>query len=109
MPPLGNELLRSQGRIAVHGSQMLGKRVARKVEEIAFQAPDGAIYLDRFVDEVAHPPGAPPVVETHLAVRIPARMEDPAAEILGHSRNCVGIVLCALFLDLPDFALECFT
>ncbi len=55
---------------------------------------------------VAHPLGAPPVEEPHLAIRIPARVQNPAAQVLSHPWHRVGVKLRAIFLDLPDLAFQ---
>ena len=62
----------------------------------------------RLVHEIAHPLGTAPVIEADFAIRIPAGMQNPAAEVLRHAGHGVGVELRTVLLDLPDFAFQSF-
>src|SRR5689334_15451976 len=57
---------------------------------------------------VAHPFRAAAVEKAYLAVRIPAGMQDPPAQVLRKPRNRVGVESRAILFDLPDFAFQRF-
>ena len=58
------------------------------------------------MDVVAFPMGSAAVEETDLAVRIPAGVQNPAAKVLGHAREGVGIAIGAVLFEAPDLAFE---
>jgi len=76
------------------------------MEEVPAEVADAALADDAFVDVVAYPMGFTAVKETDLAVRIPAGVEDPAAEVLSEAGEGVGVAVGAVFLETPDFAFE---
>src|SRR5260370_35690423 len=67
---------------------------------------DTPIYYYRLMHIVAHPLGVPPVEEPHFAIRIPARVQNPAAQVLRHAWHGVGVKLRTVLLDLPDLAFQ---
>src|ERR1035441_7334885 len=69
---------------------------------------DGAIDANGLVNERPNPFRLAPVEEAHLAVGMPATMENPAPQVLGKTRNGVAIELRPAFLDVPDFGLKRF-
>ena len=60
------------------------------MEKIALQATNGTLAGKMLMDEVADPPRSAAPVQTRLAVRIPAAMPNPAAEIEGSPRELIG-------------------
>src|SRR5208283_4194431 len=83
-----------------------GKRTAREMEQVRFQMSGAPVHLDGFMDVFAHPARPFAIEQPHLAVRIPAGMQNPAAQILRQARNGITVVARAVFLDLPDLAFQ---
>src|SRR6185369_10797055 len=65
-----HQLFGSERRVSVEGAQVLGKRVAGKVQQVRFKMSHAAIHLHAFVHEFSNPSTLLPVVEPHLAVGI---------------------------------------
>ncbi len=84
-------LLRGEGGVALHGLNVLGKRFAREVQNVALQLAHAPVYMHAFVNEIAHPSAFAALVEANFAVRIPARMQNPAAQITRQSRHGVAV------------------
>ena len=59
----------------------------REVKNVAFERANRSIDFQRLVNEVAVPLAEASIVESNLAVGIPARMFDPAAQIKHASRH----------------------
>src|SRR5215471_8368565 len=70
--------------------------------------PDGSLRLHALMHEVADPPGFAAVVEADLAIGVPARMIDPAAEVAGQTGHGVGLETWAALLQVPDLRFEGF-
>src|SRR5215813_10492640 len=68
--------------------------------------PNASLHLDALVNEVACPFRVPPVVQAHLAVRVPAGVEDPLAQVLRDAGHGIGVVPRSVFLEVPDLTLE---
>src|SRR5450755_87150 len=69
---------------------------------------DGAIDADGLVNERPNPFRIAPVEEAHLAVGMPATVENPAPQVLGKARNGVAIELRPAFFNVPDLSLKRF-
>src|SRR5579885_882158 len=104
----GDQLLGGERGVAVHGAQMLGEGIASKMQQVGLQAPDAAVDLHRFMYVSALPNRFAPVVEADLAVRMPASVADPAAEILRQAWHGVGIELRPGLLEAPDLGFQRF-
>ena len=79
-------------RVPVHSAQVLGKRIAGEVQKFLVRARPPLPFT--FTLSCTNSPihrAFVPVVKPHLAVRIPAAMQNPAAHILRHARHGVGV------------------
>jgi hypothetical protein len=88
--PLGVQPLGGDRRVALHAREMLREVPIGMVQQIAAQMPDLAVHLDAVVRRAAGEPRAAAVAETELAIRIPAAVADPAAEVMGEPREVVA-------------------
>ena len=80
-----DQLLGRERRVAVHGLQMLRQRIASEVQQVRIQVPDAALHFHRLMHEIPYPLRFPPMVQPHLAVRIPARVANPPPQIMRHA------------------------
>src|SRR5436190_17379190 len=105
---LCDNLLRRKGSISIHGLEVFGEGVAREMQQVRLEVPYGPLDPHTFLDEIADPFGLPAMIQPDLAIRIPARVENPATDILREPRHRVRVERRAVFFDLPDLAFERF-